>query len=144
MPAPSLTKAIQTNSKNIEASLQQCSTLDEICVLVPLTFRLELRPYLQTLFALSVKASHVRSVLTGLRTHRSNGTFLPHILGSVKVPAVQPTKEFLSDPAFHTHVNELENQVTIARKALLQANINLKQSEMSKFHKLLHQDKLTN
>src|SRR5436305_8441453 len=116
MPAPAITKSIQTNATHIAESLQQCSTLDDVYALIPLTCRMDLTLLLQSLFTHSVKAAHVRSVLTSLRLHKTNGSFPSYILGAVKTPAVQLTKEFCAIPSYHTRNNEMEAEVSKARK----------------------------
>lgn len=55
------------------------------------------RAFLRKFYACSIKLLHAGNMLDNLYRHQTQGTYPPHIPG-VKLPTVQFTKEFTTDP----------------------------------------------
>lgn len=118
------------------------TTIEDLCNITPRAFAPRFGVLYRKLSELAVKTSHVKASLDSLSRHYAAGTFPPQILGSLKVPTVQVTKEFEGTSDRQERKTELDAIIFNARKLALEKSIEIKTEEYAYLQGLSHTDAL--
>lgn len=130
-----------TADKNItRQNIAAVSTLDELITITPRAFGPEFGYLYRELNDLAIKLCHVKTSLQNLNDHQSKGSYPPQILGALKPPQIQVTKEFQSHSVKAEYDSTALVTIKTARDSWLQDAITLKESERDYLAGLLSTD----
>jgi hypothetical protein len=118
-------------------AVANASSMPDLKALLPVGTRAAIGQFLEGVHRTALKASHVNNTLATLQRHSREGTFPQQIIGSVRDPKTQTSKEFLSSAAGATHLNNLEAVVSTARQSMLDAHIAMRKAELEVLQSLL-------
>jgi hypothetical protein len=133
----SINAPVQTNNASNVAS---ASTLDDLLACVPRIYQPCFRPALRETHDKAVKLSHAQAALSSFERHQATGTFPPSILGALKAPVIQCSKEFATSSDFQTWTNSLDGVILENRKTILDNSIALKRKEIDYLQNLVSAD----
>jgi len=118
----------------------EIASLPELVQYVPVTFRPAFGQTLQEVYRVAVKASHVQTTLATLNRHSTEGSFPASILGAIKDPKIQFSKEFRVTADGATAEMASIQAIDTARNTVLQASLVSKQNELKHLQSLLAYD----
>ena len=116
-------------SKHNTDNLAISSTLDELLVCVPRPFQVFYKEHFKAWFDRGVKISHCQHALGQLDNYKTSHTFPPSIMGGIKVPVVQVSKEFQESSIWSAWNQEMTSNITSLRGTALEKCIAIKISE---------------
>lgn len=117
--------------------LPEVASLPELVQYVPVTFRPACGQVLQEVYRVAVKASHVQTTLATLNRHSTEGSFPASILGAIKDPKIQFSKEFRVTAEGSTVEMACVQAIDTARTTVLGASLDAKKAELTHLQTLL-------
>jgi hypothetical protein len=112
-------------------NLALTSTIQDVLNCVPRPAWPLFKPALQEFFQLGVKISHATAAQETLRNYQSTRTFPPSILGALKTPTLQVSKEFQGSSDFSQTNSELAAGISEVRALALTLYLSTKAKEES-------------
>lgn len=122
---------------NNESNIATASTLDELLACVPRAFQPNFRPVLREYHDVAVKLSHAQTALENFRKHEAGGTFPPIILGGLKTPVVQFSKEYSASSQYQTWSGNTETELHSIRRTFLASAVRVKTEEVDYLRSLI-------
>lgn len=112
-------------------NLALTSTIQDVLNCVPRPAWPLFKPALQEFFQLGVKISHATAAQETLRNYETSRTFPPSIMGALKIPALQVSKEFQGSSEFSQMNSELATGISKIRASALSSYLSTKSMEES-------------
>lgn len=109
--------------------IRNATTITELTSTLPQTFRPALGQVLNKAYRAAVKMANVQNTIAQYERHVSEGTQPSSIAGSLKVPKIQYSKEFLGTTTGRNAPDSLLEKVKEARKEVLKAALSNKTAE---------------
>ena len=119
------------------SNIATATNLDELLSAIPRMFQPAYRPVLRECHDLGVKLSHAQHSLATFERHVAGGTFPPLLLGSLKGPTLQCSKEFTQSSSYQSWTGTQETAVFNTRKDFLDGMCQAKRMEVDLLQGLL-------
>ena len=138
---PILTSTKTANS--LDDAISAADTIQDLVRITPKSFQTPFAVLLKSVYELAVKQSNTQKAVMNLEQHLARGTFPAHVFGSLKIPAMQVSKEFSSTGQHASFLQRAQTVLKDVQTEFLTLNIGLKKAESQHLQSRLSDEKLS-
>lgn len=126
----------------LDLAIQNADTIEDLIRILPKSFQAPFGPLLKYFQDISTKVGNCQKSVSSLETHLAKKSFPANILGALKVPVIQVSKEYSEGNSSSSFIAACEVVLKEAREQLLSYSLTYKRNELSFLSSLLSEKEL--